>query len=271
MLGSMAGLGPLSYIGGDTYIGSNPSLASLDGLQSLDTVAGYLNISSGLSLSSLTGLDSLTTVLGDLRIFGNPELTNFDGLNNLEYIGDGLYIIENETLEDISSLITLAHCGNTLEISYNGILRSLSGLDNLDHTALNELIIEHNDSLSMCAVRSICDYISTPIVINAWILYNAPGCDTDYEVYEACQLLGSIGISQDNSWKFVFDPENKILQITRKGESYSGLINIYNLTGSLVRSLNIGNSGIRLSDIKSGFYLIEVANELEKVWHKLVI
>ena len=47
------------------------------------------------------------------------------------------------------------------------------------------LIITDNENLSSCDVQSVCDYLASPNS-SVSILWNAPGCNSQQEVEEAC-------------------------------------------------------------------------------------
>jgi hypothetical protein len=69
----------------------------------------------------------------------------------------------------------------------NPALTSLTGLENIDAGSISSLHIENNYLLSTCEVQSICDYLVAP---NGTIsIYgNAPGCNSQQEVEEACEI-----------------------------------------------------------------------------------
>jgi len=106
-------------------------------------------------------------------------------LQNLTTIGDEFWIDNNELLIDISPLENLTSIGGQLNIINNSLLTSLNGLNNIDPNSINNLGIYENPSLSDCSVQNICNYLISP---NGTIeIYNnAPGCNDQEEVEEAC-------------------------------------------------------------------------------------
>ncbi|GAP42979.1 protein containing Por secretion system C-terminal sorting domain [Lentimicrobium saccharophilum] len=190
---SLTGLEGLSNIGGDLVILQNYVLTSLTGLEGLTSIVGSLVIGnyfgSNPSLSSLEGLDNVISVGGDLFIGYNYALTSLSGLDNLITIGGLLSISANDALTSLSALENLTSVGWTLSIYVNDALTSLTGLENIADSSINDLIISDNFSLSSCAVQSICDYLAAPNG-TVTIENNAPGCNSEEEVEEACLSVG---------------------------------------------------------------------------------
>jgi len=109
----------------------------------------------------------LTTIDGAFYVMKNDSLISLSGLESLTSIA-GPIIIGGGWMDGNPSLVTL------------------SGLDNLDAGTIGNIKIRHNSSLSTCHVQSICDYILAP---NGTISIhdNAPGCNSQQEVEEACE------------------------------------------------------------------------------------
>ncbi len=163
-LEDILGFGQLTYIPGSLIIDNNHDLNCLVGLNSVDSVGGGLLIWRNTSLNSLSGLESILSIGGDLEIWDNDVMTGLSGLNNLATIGGDLTVENNKALA------------------------SLTGLDNIYPGSINNLNISKNDSLSACAVESICEYlVSSTGTIS--IYDNAPGCNSPEEVEEACLYI----------------------------------------------------------------------------------
>jgi hypothetical protein len=120
-------------------------------------------------------LEGLTSIAGVMIINGNYSLTSLSKLESLVTIG-GMYIHGNETLT------------------------SLTGLQNVDANSVSQISIVLNNSLSNCAVQSICDYLASP-GSTIEIHDNAPGCSSQQEVETACETLSlqENSINQDFS------------------------------------------------------------------------
>ncbi len=148
----------------------------------------------GWDWSDITNLDSLiviNSIGGDLQIgmgnYGgvNPNLTSLTGLKNLTSIGSNLTIASNYVLTSLIGLESLTSIGGSLRIIDNDALESLAGLDNIDEGTIIDIYIYNNNSLSICEVTWLCDYLANPNgSIN--IYNNASGCDNPAEIADNC-------------------------------------------------------------------------------------
>ena len=77
---------------------------------------------------------------------------------------------------------------NTLVLGVgNDILTSLLGLSNIESESINDLFISNNNLLIECEALRICNYLANPNGI-VDIHDNAPGCNSQDEVEEACVI-----------------------------------------------------------------------------------
>ena len=191
-LTSLTGLENITSLESSLTIGGyddngNPSLVNLTGLNSLISVGGYVEILGNNALLSLSGLGNLINIgIGGLRIEENFSLLSLSGLENITSVEGDLVISNNFVLNSLSELVNLSTIGGYIQIFNNDSLESLTGLDNIDANSIDwELMIYGNNSLSMCDVQSICDFLISP---NGTILIenNAEGCNSQQEVEEAC-------------------------------------------------------------------------------------
>jgi hypothetical protein len=189
-IADLSGLAAITSIGGYLILQNNVNLKSLSGLANLTHVGGWCWIFNNDSLTSLTGLGSLVSIDGDLQIDGNNSLLSVSGLDNLASIGDGLFILQHPLLESLAALGKLTSVGmEGLMIHHNSALTDLAGLENINGGTITYLYIAYNIHLSVCHVESICDYIASPEAI-VEIYINAPGCNSQEEVEEACDAQG---------------------------------------------------------------------------------
>lgn len=201
-LSNLNGLEGLSSINGYLRIFANSGLSSLAGLNNLTSIGNFLEISSNSSLPDLTGLNNLTTITNNIVINNNDLLTNLDGLNSLHFVGAGVRITDNDVLNDLTALSSLITIGNgPLEfgsIVYgmpgNASLTSLTGIDNIQAGSISDIFIIDNPSLSICEVRSVCEYLVSPSGY-VWIENNAIGCNSPGDVEAAC----GVGIIDNNT------------------------------------------------------------------------
>jgi hypothetical protein len=117
-------------------------------------------IINGSIINNLNGLSMLTSFGGDLTIY-STSLVNLNGLENISSIGGDLSIIENP------------------------ILTTLMGLDSINSNSIMNLTIQNNNSLSVCEIQSICEYLASPIG-ETNISGNDTGCNSKEEVETIC-------------------------------------------------------------------------------------
>ena len=117
-------------------------------------------------------------------IINGIDIINLEGLNSINSIGGDLHINDSDSLTTLEGLENLIYIGGNLKIYYNHELTNLSGLGNLTYIGGN-IEFKYNPALSGCAIESICDYLNSPNG-NVIIQNNAIGCDSPFEVEEAC-------------------------------------------------------------------------------------
>jgi len=258
---------------------NNDALTSLTGLDNLDSIGGNLNIGDednggNSALTSLTGLDKLTFI-GGLRIDGNYSLTSLTGLDNVTSIEGDLVIgvswdgYGNPALTSLTGLNNLTSIGGHLEINRNDVLTSLSGLDNIEASSIGNLSIRNNSSLSTCEVQSICDYL---ISLGGWsdIHDNAPGCNSQEEVEEACESV-SVNEETFNTYLSIYpNPAQLELNISTEGYIIEE-VSIYTLTGQQVLQERPVIGTIDISHLPPGMYIVEVTIENTRIRQKLLV
>ena len=225
---AVTGLENLTSIGGVLSISGNSSLTSLSGLANID--AGTIeNISiwnnNSLSECHIQSIcDYLAAPNGTIKIYNNapgcnnpPEIAQACGntmpclpyghyyfttqneIDNFQFNYPGCAQLEGDVSisgNDITNLYGLdsvtSIAGNLL-IRSNDSLTILTGLEGLASIGGN-LHIKYNHALSECDIQSICDYLAGPYGA-VYISYNAPGCNSKWEVEDACEsqcLYGGI-------------------------------------------------------------------------------
>lgn len=170
-LTSLAGLSSLVTVGERFNIRENPLIADLIGLSSLQTVGGFLGISETLNMTSLQGLENLTSIGWNLAIFDNASLQNLDAVSSLTFVAQGVTIAFNPLLTDISGIQNIDPIG--MQYPYNS----------------DELKLYNNPLLSVCENQFVCDFLAlatTDPNLNTFIQNNAPDCNSETEVDEAC-------------------------------------------------------------------------------------
>ncbi|RLD72778.1 MAG: hypothetical protein DRJ10_18460 [Bacteroidetes bacterium] len=193
-LQNLQGLENITHVHESLRISNNDNLISIEELENINTIGGSLIVFVNNSLPSLEGLHNLSSVGGYLWIIGCYYLPNLDGLRSLVSVDGNLNINGNTILSNLKGLLNLTSINGHLRIGNNGSagtnpnLTSLHGLDNIEYSTIQKLLITHNNLLTECDVKSICEYLSSPSS-DADIFNNTTGCNSQYEVEEACLVF----------------------------------------------------------------------------------
>ena len=176
-----------------------------------------------------------TQIEGNVEIEGS-DITNLNGLSTITSIGGGnLYILSNNSLT------------------------SLTGLNNIIAGSITSLTIYFNSSLSACAVQSICDYLVSP---NGFvgIMGNAPGCNNEQEVRDACASLGIESVRPELSLTIYPNPASSSITIETLTQGHFSIIN---LNGLQLMHQNITEpiTTVDISNLPSGVYEMKMVGE----------
>ncbi len=276
ILNDLSALQKLDSIHGTLRIGSNDRLTNLEGLNHVEFVGLDLLVYDNDSLFDFTGFDNLNMVGDWVGIWGNGSLNSLSGMENLLTIGGDLSIglwhqypfspYGNHSLISLEGLQSLQSIGGNLNIEENISLTSLSGLENINPNSIGELHIHHNDSLSMCEVESICNYLIYPGAI-VEVYENAAGCNSIEEVKEGCGI--NVGIAQFNQQGFLLYPNpanNGRITFTQKNLQNLQLF-CFNAFGQQVHQQEITSTetAIDVSTWASGIYLVVLYEEDQPV------
>lgn len=183
-LQNLSGLDNLAKTGGGLTLEDNDALIDLQGLEHLTQVGGQLSIYDNDNLISFTGIGNLFEA-GSMYIASNPLIMNLTGMDNLSAIGEHLEIVENSSLINLSGLESLGSVAGGIWISHNPSLVSLTGIENLNGNSIHNLTIKLNQSLSTCAVESICEFLSNPSGF-VEIYDNDENCNNPPEIAHQC-------------------------------------------------------------------------------------
>ncbi len=148
----------------------NNQLASLPDFQFLDTI-GWLRIIGHPSLQSLSGIEAIRTIRGNLKIEDNDALLSLDGLK-------------------VNALITGGQSSRYLHVRENELLQDIAALSDFYFNALTSLEISDNPNLAICEEIPICNAIAYDVGYSSFH-DNAPGCNSELEVLEACANVQS--------------------------------------------------------------------------------
>ncbi len=268
-LTSIVALENLTLIEGNLEIEGNPVLVNLTGLSNISVIDGSVDIRDNDSLINLEGLESLTST-GLLTLKDNLILESLTGIENLSAVNGPLWISNNQNLESLTALGNLTSVSVVLMIDSCFSLTSLSGIDNIEASTIMHLDILYNTSLSDCDVESICTYLAAPGgTVN--IHDNAPGCNSQQEVQEACD---EVIITESTLYKTfeispnpvsstmriqftIYDPDNYHDGVT--------LIELFEVSGVKVKSIlnerklpGTYELEIDVSDLNAGVYFCTI-------------
>lgn len=283
-LSSIAQLESLIFANGIVLIEENNSLKTLEGLDNLDTIR-ILNIIGNDSLLHLQNLSSLKYVSSEFLIEDNQSLTNLHGLEGLKRAHEDFKIFNNDLLTDLNGLNNLEYIVSGLKIRFNDLLTSLDGLEKLDTMgflsindnpllsslqSLNESYISggvylyNNPNLSVCNVKSICDYLSNnQEYIN--IHDNETGCNSGEEIYELCDH-SQLDEIVNYTAKIYPNPASHIVTIQEL--EIEELI-IYSVD---LRRMNfiLNGCSLDISNLSNGLYFLEIIADGKTYKSKLI-
>lgn len=207
------------------------------------------------------------------------SLERLQGLENLKYVRYALRLFSNPLLNDLSALENLTDVED-LTIHDNIGLTNLRGLENLG--PFENLYIKYNDSLSACAIESICFHLYENGSEN--IDFNKYGCNNAEEIVEVCNSSTctpqSIVLTEQEQIdsllvEYSVCPEVNVmgsLEISGADiHNLSGLINIISIDGDLIinntsnlknldglENLEFINGDLKIGeDVKGGNYSLE--------------
>lgn len=261
---------------GPLEVGSNIALQSLNGLNNIQTINGHLYLISLEEVHSLTPLSNLNSV-GGFMFLHSIGVSDLNGLENLTNVGGPISISQNLELLQINSLENLTTVGGFITLFYNPLLTSLNGLQNINPTSFageeNGLSIELNENLTTCNLPNVCEYLSWDSIENPReIIGNTGNCIDEQAVLAACGL-GVTDVENDSSkWNVVYQ-KNKGSFIIQSNGFQIGEINIYDLSGKLVKTvqnLNSNKEGLRFFTPEN-VLIIKVTSKEGKVYAKKVL
>ena len=279
-LHNVSALANMTSFGNNIMISGNPSLENLSAIRLPESFNGILEISGNASLVSLTSDDGFLRILNELIIKNNRSLTVLSGLNLLQFVGQ-LHIFNNDALshlEGLGALTTierdariqlnknlkaltgfhsLASIFGILDISNNERLTSLTGLDALDEIGAG-LVMLFNDSLSECAIVSVCNHLASGRPAN--IGGNSSGCSSNDQIMEAC-IVAAEDPAQEPDMTVFPNPTSGVIELKGLNQE-TALITIYDTHGRKVLQLNHTQETIDVTSLPDGIYSIWI--QLEK-------
>ncbi|MBL4662118.1 MAG: T9SS type A sorting domain-containing protein [Flavobacteriaceae bacterium] len=165
-------------------------LTNLNGIENI-TNADVIYLWDNDNLSDISALQNITGAVNSIYIENNPNLTNLEVFSQITDITNlFLFIFANDSLESLSGLegITNNNVNGliSLDITENPILDDISALQNIDPAKIESIIIQNNPNLAVCNLLNICNLLTIQGIVE--IVNNAPGCENNLEVLQACDL-----------------------------------------------------------------------------------
>lgn len=269
-LSDLSDLSNLTFVGGFIWIEENEALESLHGLEGLTSTYG-LQIQFNNQLLNLSGLDNLVST-GTLNIGDNPRLINLEGLNNLETVNGSLTINYNDSLQNLTALSNLTLVQGGVLVDFNPRLTSLAGLDSVDAMQINSLDIHHNDKLSDCAIKSICDFLINSLS-PSYFEANAHDCESEEIVISKC-TVGSLEDKQaDHQFVIYPNPATSYCVLQNNAPIIKGLLfTLIDVHGRQLLEQEIYDpvSIININGLPSGVFYVRIITEQQTYVQKLV-
>jgi len=244
----------------------NKSLESITGFNDVSSITESLVIYTNGKLKTVSGFSSLENIGGNLMIFGNSTLPDLSGLEKVSSVGGNLDITENNMLTTLGSLSNLNKVYGRLLLTGNNQLENLHGLDSLNTSLIEQIIIKNNSSLSLCSVKSVCDYLEQ-VSSEIEIFNNYEGCNTIEEVEDACAASNVANNFSGMKINIYPNPTCDYIFVSGNGNFTDYQISVYNQFGQNVIDNAAINESINISSLSEGLYIVEV---LAKSWSERV-
>lgn len=251
-------------------------LTSFDGLGNLREIEGFVNIYGNDSIQSLSGLEGLERINKSMFLGSNLSLESVNGVESLLEIGKYLHLYDNWILEDLDGFSNLQSIGGPLELVRNLNLKSIAGIENLDLSEANGLRIYRNETLSVCEVGSICQWVEENQDL-ASISENSSGCLSLYELSLNCGLFGLdnklLSVEEVDLLLFPNPADDQmIVQATMDG---SGILRVYDQCGRVVLEQEFPDQvqqvRLDLSGLLSGPYFLQIHNEVHSLGKRFIV
>ena len=232
---------------------------TLAALPALSRVGVDLDLNNNPSLLNITGFSGISAIGRDLYLTNNIQLERVDGLDNLKDIGRHLVVNSNDRLEDLSGFRQLTRVRGQMDVQSNETLESLAGLDNITASELDALLIRYNSRLTVCSVRSVCEYLGLNGQSN--ILLNNTGCNARREILNLCPPLSSTRENAFQDIRLFPNPNTGTAFLPDDLEiRYPARISVTDLTGRILSDEALNARGrIELPD-HAGWLLITITD-----------
>lgn len=216
------------YVGGDFKIQHSDSLLTLPSM-SLNTIEGDFILIDAENLQTTKGFQDLESINGNMTLGNLTILTSMDLFGNLQSIGGKFTLSNNDSLIDIEGIASARFLGN--------------------------IVLGYNESLSTCAVESVCRKIINEPEFSEVYLNNS-GCNNIDEILPLCSITNSEELDLTEQVVVYPNPVTNILYIRTDRPLTS--IHLFDLKGNIVKDGNSEQQSIALEGLESGLYNLVV-------------
>ncbi len=251
---SLNGLSELKRIE-KNFLVENSEISSFEGLQNLQSIGGYVNIIDNEGFSDFAGLNGLEVIEGGVHISDNLDLESFAGLESLYAIDGQLHIYRNDSLVNLAGLAALQVIDGQLHVVENPLLESLEGFENLDIEELGGVQLIDNINLSLCSTSVLCPWFEASPDLST-VYGNREGCSNLDEIALLCEQLPSNLMQTSQADLYLFPNPAKDL-ISLDGITQESIsLRLFDEHGRLLRSTDVPNKHIDVTDLTEGFYFL---------------
>lgn len=270
LLNDISGLHNLSSIEGGLHIAGIDRLKNLSGLEGLVSIDGIFEVVFCDSILNFFGLSSLSYIGGDVQIHSNLLLSDMSGMESLTRTNGGLFIGFNEELISLNGLQSLTSIGGDISIHENNSLVTLSGIDQVNSGSISNLEISANNSLAICEVKSVCDYLIAPSG-SAIISDNDNGCNNRAEIEAACEIVSNNEVKIAELIGVAPNPGNAYITVINRSDAVITQLSLFNQLGVKLYTSEIELKQVDVSFMDKGLYILEIQLEKGCYRTKLII
>ncbi len=164
------------------------ALTNFEGLEQLESIGDRFNLYENDNIINFQGLQNLSKIGENFLVERNKNFENFSGFSVLDTIGGDFVMngfLSTDSLKNFHGMESLKYIGGQLRVRNNENLTTLFGLHNVEVIAGGMVDFYYNQSLSNCAIPSVCNVLSDNS--NLWIFGDsAPGCNSANQVLNVC-------------------------------------------------------------------------------------
>lgn len=100
---------------------------------------------------------------------------------------------------------------------------------------------------------------------------NDDGCSSEQEVTEACHIVGINSSGSNKSLCIYPNPSNSTIYISSNKSIEIEKVQVFNQNGKIVLNKKNWKTGIDISGLKKGVYIVEAVSDKQKFRNKIII